>query len=310
MRQLIRSILKCCSLFALALYAFTTAAYAGAINCPTYNSANPAPSDMVAIVGVFLSPPAEPVVQSVNVSGSVANGAVLCTYTVQMTQNFTPSGSKILFTCPSYPLLLTMLEPYNPPMPGFTDWAFGPPGTPRANANSPDVSASQTVSAAFSTIKLPPPLHGSFTSCKVVNNGVFTFAIYSTIPSGYSCTTAGPNVTCNPPDPPINCTASLNGSNITTTWPTPPNPGDFAYYPPQSATYKNGVVNTQSPSLGTMASTVEANSKWSSLVLANGCSGAGAPVGVQYCIYHSLPWDNNTSIAYVAVATTGACSTQ
>jgi hypothetical protein len=132
---------------------------------------------------------------------------------VQVTPVYTPTGLNPinLIKCPTFGLSLTILAPDNPPMPGFSAWAFGAPGT--AAGSSSTKSATQIVSAAFSRIFVDlDGRRASVTSCKVVNNGIFTFAMYSSTASGDTCTASGGAVTCTAPP----CPDNVPGSSMPT----------------------------------------------------------------------------------------------
>lgn len=179
------------------------------VSCPAY------PANLSVSLGSG-PPPGEPQVQSVNAAASLtgAGTAVLCTYTVQLTPVFIPTGLSPLneIECPKEHLSLTILAPDNAPMAGFTPWAFGAPGT--AEGATPRTSAIQTVTEAFSRVFFDlGGRRASYTSCKTINGGIFTFAIYSTIATGDTCTSSGGTVSCTAPPPPP-CPASVQGSSL------------------------------------------------------------------------------------------------
>jgi hypothetical protein len=187
---------------AVCLFVLTSSAYA--ITCPAY------PANVSVSLGSG-APPGEPQIQSVTSSASLVGGStdVLCTYTVHVTPVYTPTGINPinLIRCPTFGLSLTILAPDNPPMPGFSPWAFGAPGTPEGSSSTK--SAPQIVSSAFSMIFLNlDGRRASITSCKVINNGIFTFAMYSSTAAGDTCTASGGTVTCTAPPCPDNVPGS------------------------------------------------------------------------------------------------------
>jgi len=114
--------------------------------------------------------------------------------------------------CPPFKATATIPSSTPAPPTGFSPWAFGSPGTSASDAFTPGFSGGVIRPSPKSPV---PPEASVAPNCKIPGNGVVAFAIYSGIPSGYSCTATGTTVTCTPPPPPI-CPATLKGSNIPT----------------------------------------------------------------------------------------------
>ena len=302
-----RTILVRYFLFAVCLCLLTGSAHAGMITCPTYSAG--------VSVSLGATPPGEPQVVSVTPSASLIGGstAVLCTYTVQITPVYTPTGLNPinLFRCPSFPLTMTILAPDNPPMAGFSAWAFGAPGT--AEGSSSLQSSPQAVEAVFSRIFLH--LDGrlaSVTSCRVINNGIFTFAMYSTIAAGDMCTSSGGNITCTAPPPPA-CPNTVPGSNMPTGVYSSTS-SKFGYQADDTIIFdaNNGVPLENPASMSAIKSAMGASFNSASFILVNpqaSSPGEGFPAPAFLCVYDSPQFEYMTqpAKAQVTVGCSGSC---
>jgi hypothetical protein len=239
--------------------------------------------------------------------------AVLCTYTVQVMPVYTPTGLNPinLIRCPSFPLTMTILAPDNPPMAGFSAWAFGAPGT--AEGSSPVQSGPQAVDAAFSRVFFH--LDGrlaSVTSCKVINGGIFTFAMYSTIATGDTCTSSGGTISCTAPPPPP-CPATVPGSNLPTGTYNPSS-SQFGYVADDTIIFNaDNAVHIDPPaSMSAIKSAMGASFNSASFILVDPQSsspGEGFPAPAFLCVYDSPQFEymHQAAKAQVTIGCSGSC---
>jgi hypothetical protein len=302
MRKIMRSISPRNLFIAVCMCLLTTSAHALTLTCPAY------PSNIKSTIGTG-TPPAEPIVVGVTgPAAGVGTNALVCKYTLRLTQNYPPHNP--ISSCPSHPLVMNLVAPNPPPATGFTSWAFGPPGTPMGSSSS--VSAAQSVTAIYSMTQNPPPMTGFTRNCQTSNSGVFQFQIYSNFPSKEACTASGSSFTCTAPTPPL-CQPSLKGSQLpTVNWSASSSaPGYYAY---QSAILNsnNGIPILTQPSLATIMSAMgSAAFSAATFTLPSGGqgSGGGLPNGVISCGYDSpqFVYQGQPATAQVTVACTNSC---
>jgi hypothetical protein len=285
-------------LVAVCLCLLPVCAHALTISCPAY------PSNIKSTIGTG-TPPAEPIVLQAAASARVANNALLCEYTVRVTEDYTPTNP--ISSCTAHPLVLSLIAPDPAPATGFTAWAFGTPGTPKGSSSM--VSAAQSIAPVYSMVEKPRPAGGFTRNCQVPNAGVFYFQIFSNIPAGEACSASGSSFTCGAPAPPL-CQPSLKGSQLpTANWSASSTaPGYYAY---QSVILNNHNGNPilLQPSLSTIKSAIGSSYSGATFTLANAGSGGGLPAGVISCFYDSpvFTYDNQPASAQVTIACTASC---